>query len=293
MTHYSATATGKASQPANLSTPLLALLREHTDQPWEVDPSDPTMAILRVPLLDLVREHLAESEPVKPTKPVTTTAKKAPAKAPTKPQVKPVWPAKSEGMIRREIKLRARRADGIASSAIVDLVPGSSEVRTAFLNGMIDDGILRKEGKSKGTRYFAVSKSDTKQVKPPTKPTTKPVKKPPPKVTAPVTVPKVEKRPDMSTDDRVAAMKAIFSDGLPHAAAEFYHLWPSDEDAKSGSAEGLGYYLRYRLFVNRTGKGSAMRYILDSAKPTAVAKEPDPDLFDLFDPPKKDEGASE
>ena len=61
MTHYSATSTGKPTQPANLSTPLLALLREHTGKPWEIDPNDPTMAILRVPIIDLVQEQAEQA----------------------------------------------------------------------------------------------------------------------------------------------------------------------------------------------------------------------------------------
>lgn len=109
--------------------------------------------------------------------------------------------------------------------------------------------------------------------------------------TSPKMPPKIEKRPDMGIDERVAAMKAIFADNQPHAASEFRHLWTTDEDSRSGTPEGLHYYLNYRLFVDKIGKGAGMKYILYSAKAKpSAAKEPDPDLFD-FKPPVDDDDA--
>ena len=291
MTHYSAHATGKPSRPANLSTPLLALLREHTDQPWEVDPDDPTMAILRVPILDLVREHLSESEPVKPAQPVKPV-QKAPAKAPSKPQDKPVWPVKSEAQVRREIKLRARRADGIASHEVADLVPGSSEVRTAFLNGMIDDNLLEKRGHSKATRYFVVGakvKPATKPVtKPPPKPATKAVKKPPLKVTAPP-------RKLLDLHEIIKGILEILADGKQHKSSEFYRLWETDEEAKREFSGAMKLAGRDGDLIEQTGHGPGTRYTLvEQEEVEAPAEaEPDPDLFDFKPPLDEDEGASE
>ena len=48
MPHSSVISTGKPTLPVALSTPLLALIREHTDQPWEVDPTDSSMDLVEL-----------------------------------------------------------------------------------------------------------------------------------------------------------------------------------------------------------------------------------------------------
>lgn len=96
-------------------------------------------------------------EPSTPTKPTTRAATKPAKPEPKKAPTKPTKPA-SEAEIRRQVRLACRKKEGVSSAELADLIPRTPEQRTAFLNRMIRDGILRKEGVSKATRYHLASK---------------------------------------------------------------------------------------------------------------------------------------
>ena len=147
--------TGKPTQPATLSTPLLALLREHTGKLWEVDPDDPTMAILRVPILDLVREHLSESEPVKPTQPV----KKAPVKKTPAKKVAPLGEL-SDDQKREATLALAKKLTKITGATVVHLwEPEGLTKKTRgnkareFLLSLSMQRVLERHGKGPGSYY--------------------------------------------------------------------------------------------------------------------------------------------
>lgn len=260
--------TGKPPRAASLSTTILAVICEHTQDPWEVDPTDPSRAILRRPILELVRELLPEAEvkvkpakkagakpkaPVKKPPPKPTKAKKPATKAPSKPTPKPSKAPTTKPTTReekRQVILALFKLQNEIKAKQVHYLFGTGKSASnragAFLKAMVADGLLERHGLSRGSSYtLAVAE---------------PVKKPPAK-------------PTPTTDQELnAAILEILADGKEHKAADFYGLWGSLEEAREEFPKAIGWLVMLRQVV-KTGKGSGTRYAL-----TRYALKRDEDL---------------